>query len=337
MVSIETKTVEGDEDGMRLDRWFKTHYPGLGFGQLQKLLRTGQVRVDGGRVKTSTRLERGQAVRVPPAATGAPSAPPTISAAKGEGRAALEPFVLHEDREVLALNKPAGLAVQGGPGLTRHVDGLLEAWRDQKGQKSRLVHRLDRDTSGVLLVAKTRKAATSLASAFRARSTRKLYWALVKGVPKPREGRISTWLAKEGPREAERMVVARHGDPDAVHAVSHYAVVEQAGQNVAWLVMRPVTGRTHQLRVHAAHMGHPIVGDPKYFDIENWDLPGGIQNKLHLHAHRLVIPHPAGGILDVSAPLSAHMQQSWNLFGFDPERALQVEDEAAVLLDTKAG
>ncbi|WP_018699136.1 RluA family pseudouridine synthase [Amorphus coralli] len=336
MAAIETKHVDADENGMRLDRWFKTHYPGLAFGQLQKLVRTGQVRVDGARVKTSTRLETGQAVRVPPMATSAPAAP-AVRTGKTEDRGALEAHLLHEDREVLVFNKPAGLAVQGGPGLTRHVDGLLEAWRDKKGQKPRLVHRLDRDTSGVLLVAKTRKAAAELAGSFRARTTRKLYWALVKGVPKPREGRISTYLAKEGPREAERMAIVRHGEPDAVHAVSHYAVVEQGAQKVSWLVMRPVTGRTHQLRAHAAHIGHPIVGDPKYFDIQNWDLPGGIQNKLHLHAHRLVIPHPAGGLLDVSAPLSAHMQQTWNLYGFDPERALEVEDEAAVLRTPKSG
>lgn len=337
MAAIETRQVEGDEDGMRLDRWFKAHYPGLAFGQLQKLLRTGQVRVDGSRAKASTRLEAGQAVRVPPAATGAPAVPQPSGIPSNEGRAVLAPLLLHEDDDVLVFNKPAGLAVQGGPGLSRHVDGLLEGWRDKKGQKPRLVHRLDRDTSGVLLVAKTRKAAAALAESFRARTTRKLYWALVKGVPKPREGRISTYLAKEGPREAERMVIARHGNPDAVHAVTHYAVVEQAGQKVAWLVLRPVTGRTHQLRAHTAHIGHPIVGDPKYFDIENWDLPGGVQNKLHLHAHRLVIPHPSGGVLDVSAPLSAHMQQAWNLFGFDPERAFAVEDEAAVLLNAKSG
>ena len=338
MAGVEQIKVEDGEAGMRLDRWFKTHFPGLGFGHLQKLLRSGQVRVDGGRVKPSSRLETGQTIRIPPMAANAPSAPVVQGGPSREGRAGLEPYLVHEDADVLVFNKPAGLAVQGGPGLTRHVDGLLEGWRDRKGQKPRLVHRLDRDTSGVLLVAKTRKAAADLAGSFRSRTTRKLYWALVKGIPKPREGRISTYLAKDGPREAERMVIVRHGVPDAVHAVTHYAVVEQAGQNVCWLVMRPVTGRTHQLRAHAAHIGHPIVGDPKYFDIENWDLPGGIQNKLHLHAHRLVIPHPSsGGLLDVSAPLSAHMQQSWNLYGFDPERAFEVENEAAVLLNAKAG
>jgi 23S rRNA pseudouridine955/2504/2580 synthase len=193
---------------------------------------------------------------------------------------------------------------------------MLESLRDRKGQKPRLVHRLDRDTSGVLVVARTRLAASRLASSFRTRSTRKVYWALVAGVPKPKQGRISTWLAKEAGPEGDRMRVADHGEDEASHAVSLYSVVDQAGQKLAWLSMRPVTGRTHQLRAHAAHIGHPIVGDPKYFDIHNWELPGGLQNKLHLHARRIVIPHPAGGTLDVTAPLPPHMQQSWNLLGF---------------------
>ena len=241
---------------------------------------------------------------------------------RGEGRSdadVLRAMLLHEDDQVYVLNKPPGLAVQGGSGLTRHLDGMLEAWRDRKGQKPRLVHRLDRDTSGAIVVARTRLAAQKLAAAFRRRSTRKIYWALVKGVPKPRQGRISTWLAKgEGP-EGERMRVAAHGDDEASHAVSLYSVVDQAGSKLAWLTMRPVTGRTHQLRAHAAHIGHPIIGDAKYFEAGDWEFPGGIQNKLHLHARRIVIPHPSGGTLDVTAPLPPHMQQSWNLLGFDAE------------------
>jgi 23S rRNA pseudouridine955/2504/2580 synthase len=346
---------------MRLDRWFKAHFPDLAFGHLQKLLRSGQVRVDGGRVKTSTRLEPGQAVRVPPLggngrpasergsgttpsgvdrepSSGDPSRPASQAAsARQEDRKsrphvsegdALRAMLLHEDDQVFVFNKPAGLAVQGGSGLTRHVDGMLEALVDRKGQKPRLVHRLDRDTSGVLVVARTRLAAQKLAESFRHRSTRKIYWALVKGVPKPHQGRISTWLAKEGTADGDRMRVARHGADDASHAVTHYSVVETAGQQLAWLSMRPVTGRTHQLRAHAAHIGHPIVGDPKYFNIDDWQLPGGMQNKLHLHARRIVMPHPAGGTLDVTAPLPPHMQQSWNLLGFDLEAgARQSEQE----------
>ncbi len=320
---------------MRLDRWFKAHFPDLAFGHLQKLLRSGQVRVDGGRVKTSTRLEPGQAVRVPPlpvaggaghggaVAAGVPSSAPARSPAKltNDGEA-LRAMILYEDDQVFVFNKPPGLAVQGGSGLSRHVDGMLEAFRDRKGQKPRLVHRLDRDTSGVLVVARTRLAAQKLAESFRARSTRKIYWALVKGVPKPKQGRISTWLAKEGTPDGDRMRVTRHGNDEASHAVSLYSVVDQAGQGLAWLSMRPVTGRTHQLRAHAAHIGHPIVGDPKYFDAEDWQLPGGIQNKLHLLARRIVIPHPSGGTLDVTAPLPPHMQQSWNLLGFDVEAGI---------------
>ncbi len=350
MATVETRTVAPDEAGMRLDRWFKEHFPDLAFGHLQKLLRSGQVRVDGGRVKTSTRLDPGQTVRVPPIRGAEPRTPVMGGSDQGGGspgeggpaatthRApagkpsgdaeALRAMLLHEDDQVFVFNKPAGLAVQGGSGLSRHVDGMLEALTDRKGQKPRLVHRLDRDTSGVLVVARTRLAAQKLAEAFRHRTTRKIYWALVKGVPKPHQGRISTWLAKEGTPDGDRMRVARHGTDDASHAVTHYSVVERAGQQLAWLSMRPVTGRTHQLRAHAAHIGHAIVGDPKYSNDDDPELPGGMQNKLHLHARRIVIPHPAGGTLDVTAPLPPHMQQSWNLLGFDLEAgARQSEQE----------
>ena len=241
----------------------------------------------------------------------------------------LRSILLYEDDQVFVFNKPAGLAVQGGSGLTRHVDGMLEALTDRKGQKPRLVHRLDRETSGVLVVARTRLAAQKLAAAFRTRTTRKIYWALVKGVPKPHQGRVSTWLARGEGSEGEKMLVARHGDDEASHAVSLYSVVDNAGQNLAWLSMRPVTGRTHQLRAHAAHIGHPIIGDPKYFEADdNWDFPGGIQNKLHLHARRIVIPHPSDeGVIDVTAPLPPHMQQSWNLLGFDAALGDQASDQ----------
>lgn len=341
MAGVYTITVGRDEDGMRLDRWFKAHYPGLGFVQLQKLLRSGQIRVDGARVKASTRLASGQGVRIPPMPTDGPAGASPWAGGGGGGeergerlapagrpsdRAFLESLILHEDRETFVFNKPAGLAVQGGSGLTRHVDGMLEAFRDAKGQKPRLVHRIDRDTSGILVVARTRLAAEKLTGSFRARQTKKIYWSLVKGVPKPRQGRISTFLAKEPGPEGERMRVAQHGEDEAVHALTYYAVVDQAAQQIAWLSMRPVTGRTHQLRAHAAHMGHPIIGDPKYFNIENWQLPGGIQNRLHLHARRIIIPHPAGGVLDVSAPLPDHMQQSFNLLGFDSSIYDPIED-----------
>ncbi|OYX12621.1 MAG: hypothetical protein B7Z15_09605 [Rhizobiales bacterium 32-66-8] len=228
----------------------------------------------------------------------------------------LRSIILFEDKDVMVLNKPIGLAVQGGSGTYRHIDGMLESMRDRDGQKPRLVHRIDKDTAGCLLIAKSRLAASVLAKSFRSRDARKVYWALVPGVPKPRQGRISTYLARE--ESEERMRVARHGEDDASHAITYYAVVEQAAQKMSWLSLKPVTGRTHQLRAHLAHIGHPIVGDPKYFNIENWEFPGGLQNKLHLLARRLVIPHPRGtGVIDVSAPLPPHMAQSWAVFGFD--------------------
>lgn len=332
-MAVETRTIKDDEAGLRLDRWFKAHFPALPFGHLQKLLRTGQVRVNGARAKTHTRLSPGQRVRVPPlektakgGAAGSAGGGAQVSAGKAAGArpddaAFLKSITLYEDKEVLVLNKPMGLAVQGGSGTVRHVDGMLGALQKKDGQRPRLVHRLDKDTSGVLLIAKTRLAAATLAKTFRSRSAQKTYWALVAGVPKVKQGRISTYLAKGGGPEGELMRVAEHGDEDASHAVTYYAVVENAAQILSWLSLKPVTGRTHQLRAHTAHIGHPIVGDPKYFDIENWALPGGIQKKLHLLARRLVIPHPGGkGKIDVTAPLPPHMRQSWNLLGFDAKQ-----------------
>jgi 23S rRNA pseudouridine955/2504/2580 synthase len=313
--AVETKKVERDEAGMRLDRWFKLHYPGLGFGHLQKLIRSGEVRVDGARVEASARLAAGQAVRVPPLAGGDARAAKPTSAAKPSDRDALQALILHEDSEVIVFNKPFGLAVQGGSGLTRHVDEMLESFTDRHGRKPRLVHRLDRDTAGVLVVARTRTAAAFLGEAFKARETLKLYFALVAGVPRSPGGRISTFLARD--EGAERMRIAEHGESGAEHAVTLYRLADQAGQKIAFLVMRPITGRTHQLRAHAAHIGHPIVGDRKYFSIENWELPGGMQNRLHLLARRIVLPHPKGGTLDVTAPLPPHMQQSFAVLGFE--------------------
>jgi len=320
MAGVEQIRVEAGEAGMRLDRWFKAHYPGLGFGYLQKLLRSGQVRVDGARAKSDTRVEPGQTIRIPPLEVDRKSeAPLTQRTMRGvEDGEALSRMLLYEDPKVLVFDKPAGLAVQGGSGVTRSVDSMLEAFRNKKGEKPRLVHRLDRDTSGVLVVARTRLAAMKLAEAFRGRDAKKTYWALVKGVPRKREDKISTWMVKEQTRDGDRMRVARHGEEGADHAVSYYRVIEQAGQNLAWLEMEPHTGRTHQLRVHAVHIGHPIIGDPKYFEADqNWEFPGGIQNRLHLHARRIVIPHPDGGVIDVTAPLPPHMRQSWALLGFD--------------------
>lgn len=317
---------------MRLDRWFKVRYPGLGFGALQKLLRSGQIRVDGGRVKSDTRVQPGQMIRVPPMEVDAKVQKTGPIGGKdlrhAEDGDLLSRMLLHEDDKVFVLNKPAGLAVQGGSGVNRHIDKMLDAWINQRGEKPRLVHRLDRDTSGVLVIARTRGAAQKLTAAFRERDTKKTYWALVKGQPRKREDKISTWLVKEQTPDGDRMRVAKHGEEGADHAVSYYRIIDTAAQRLTWLEMEPYTGRTHQLRVHALHIGHPIIGDPKYFeDDPNWDFPGGVQKRLHLHARHIDIPHPSGGRLRITAPLPPHMVQSWNLLGFDQADGIRDDDE----------
>ena len=335
-----------DEAGMRLDRWFRRRYPDLPQTHLNKIVRKGEVRVDGKRVEISTRLEAGQSVRVPPmtlpkrAAEGEP-APPNPADAE-----ALREMTLFEDKDILVLNKPFGLAVQGGSGTKKHIDGMLAALTDRNGQRPVLVHRLDRDTSGVLLCAKTRKMAADLGAIFRGRGAKKIYWALVEGVPKPAQGRISLFLAKgEGmgddrsakPAHAdlERMRVAKHGDPDAQHSVTLYATVDKVTPRLAWLSMRPITGRTHQLRAHCEAIGHPIIGDPKYNRRPENDparkdplraVPPGLESKLHLLARRLILPHPRGGMIDVTAPLPPHIKKSFEMFGFELPSRDPIED-----------
>ena len=326
---MQNVTIGADENGMRVDRFLQVQFPTLSFARIQRVIRKGEVRVNGKRVDAGSRLEAGQNVRIPPLRLEASPAAALGDADGDNTRHFLKSITLYEDDDVLVLNKPLGLAVQGGSGTTRHIDGMLEVLRDAQGQRPRLVHRLDKDTTGCLLVAKTRMAAAALAKSFRSRSARKIYWALVAGVPKPHQGRISTFLAKEQRDEDSVMRIARHGEGGASHAVTYYAVVETAGPALAWLSLKPITGRTHQLRVHMTHIGHPIVGDSKYFARENWQLPGGMQNRLHLLARRIAVPHPRGGVIDVTAPLPQHMQQSWNLLGLDAKRYDPIEDAPA--------
>jgi 23S rRNA pseudouridine955/2504/2580 synthase len=322
---VQIVKVAGDENGMRLDRFFEARFPGLSFSHIQRIIRKGEVRVNGRRAQPKDRLQSGQAVRIPPLRIEAPK-PRDDAPQAQKDRAFLKSITLFEDDDVLVLNKPIGLAVQGGSGTFRHVDGMLGVLTGRDGQRPRLVHRLDKDTAGCLLVAKSRFAASALAQTFRSRSARKIYWALVVGVPRPKQGRISTFLAKEERQDDSVMRIAEHGEEGASHAVTYYAVVETVAQQLAWLSLKPVTGRTHQLRAHMAHIKHPIVGDPKYFNKENWQLPGGLQNRLHLLARRIAVPHPRGGTIDVTAPLPLHMQQSWNLLGLDAKRYDPIEN-----------
>ena len=345
--TVRKHVVTEDESGLRLDRWFKRRYPALALSHLNKIVRKGEVRVDGKRVETAHRLEAGATIRVPPLEQSTPAKPAIAKAVPADARA-LRDMTLFEDRHVLVLNKPFGLAVQGGSGTKHHIDGMLQSLADAEGNRPVLVHRLDRDTSGVLLVAKSRKIAAELGEAFRSRQAKKVYWALVEGVPKPAQGRISLFLAKgvgmgdargkysrnEG-QDIERMRIAAHGDEDAQHSITYYAIVDKSAPRCAWLSMKPLTGRTHQLRAHAEAIGTPIFGDPKYGhrpedDVRRRDphrsMPGSLDRKLHLLARRLVLPHPRGGTIDVTAPLPAHMRKTFDTFGFDASSYDPIED-----------
>ena len=318
MSRVQHLVVSDDEADQRLDRWFKAHFPGMTHGQLEKHLRKGDIRVDKKRSKASDRLEAGQTVRVPPLSDdvlrpvpmekGRASETPKLS---DQDIAEIRKMILHMDESVIVLNKPAGLPVQGGSGQYRHVDGLLEGLRFDFPVKPRLAHRLDKDTSGVLVLGRTRQAAKHLAEAFKMRTTRKIYWALLSGVPKPREGTISYNLAKVVTSNGEKVVV----DRDSQKAVTDYSVVEMAAQKACWVAFKPLTGRTHQLRVHAVALGTPIVGDGKYGGSEAF-LDGVISKKMHLHAREITISHPDGSDLTVTAPLDRHMVESWKLFDF---------------------
>jgi 23S rRNA pseudouridine955/2504/2580 synthase len=324
MSGVQQREVARDEDGMRLDRWFARHFPQLGFGRLQKLIRNGEVRVDKGRVQTSTRLAPGQVVRIPPVDD--PDAQKPVKV-RDEDANLLRSLVLYEDDELYVFNKPYGLAVQGGSGTFRHIDGMLKSLPNKRGEAPRLVHRLDRDTSGCLVVAKTHAAASHFGAVFRSRSARKIYWAVVAGNPSPRQGEISCFLAKQKTTDGEQMVVVPNGTPGAQHSMSYYSITDTASRRFAWVTLKPVTGRTHQLRVHMAQLGTPILDDPRYFNIENYQPAEGIGEGLHLHARRIALPLRSGKRLDISAPLPPHMQQTFDALGFDAARYdVQVQD-----------
>ncbi len=319
-MSIAQRTVSDDEADIRLDRWFRRHFPGLNQAKIQKFCRTGQVRVDGKRVEAATRLVPGQAVRVPPMPTLSPTAAKPAPHIDPRAQHELEQRVLYRDEQIIVLNKPHGLPVQGGPGITKHLDGMLDLLRFGSPHRPRLVHRLDRDTSGVILLARTPGVAAKLAALFRGRDIEKIYWAVVAGRPVPVAGRIDLPLVRIGGTRGERTAPASRTDKDAAHALTDYETCDNAGQKFAWLELRPRTGRTHQLRVHCQALGTPILGDVKYAEPDHMGTGAatveGLPTELHLHARALVFPHPAGGTLMVEAPLPPHMQETFSTLGF---------------------
>jgi 23S rRNA pseudouridine955/2504/2580 synthase len=318
-MSVAMRAVSDDEADIRLDRWFRRHYPFLPQAAIQKLCRTGQIRVDGRRAEAATRLAPGQAVRIPPLPE-APPAPAAAAAVDPAARRDLEEMVLFRDEHLIVLNKPAGLAVQGGPGITRHLDGMLGLLRGDGEHRPRLVHRLDRDTSGVLLIARSPGTAAKLAALFRGREIEKTYWAVVVGRPLPVEGRIDMPLKRIGGARGERTAPAERDDKEGARAITDYRTLDNAAQKLAWLELQPLTGRTHQLRVHCVAMRTPILGDEKYAEPDqNGAFAGtvsGLSDALHLHARALSLPHPAGGTLVVEADLPPHMKATFDTLGF---------------------
>ena len=313
-MSVAIEVVSDEDAGLRLDRWIRRHHPGVTQGVLQRLCRTGQIRIDGKRADAATRVLAGQSVRIPPL----PADEPPEQRRDPRDIRELAGLTIYDDEHLLVLDKPSGLPTQGGPGITRHVDGMLSSLRDANGRRPLLVHRLDRDTSGALLLAKGPASAARLAALFRSREMRKTYWAVVVGKPAPSEGVIDAPLARLGGGAGALTVLADRDDDDAASARTEYRTVDAAGRRLAWLELSPLTGRTHQLRVHCDALGNPILGDPKYGG-ERARLDG-FPNRLHLHARALELPHPAGGTLIVRAGLPLHMRDTFRQLGFEVPR-----------------
>lgn len=312
---VQRVHVAADDDGIRLDRWFKRHVPELSFGHLSKMLRKGEVRVDGSRVDGKTKVAKGQELRVPPLSgrlQDVAAKRPAGMRLSDQDRYFMTNLVLHEDDDVIAIDKPAGLPTQGGTGITRHLDGLLGALVPKGAPKPKLVHRLDKDTSGVLLLGKNQVATAALTKAFRDRAAQKTYHALVTGIPNPREGRISQPIEKEPGKQGERMVPVVDGKP----AVTLFRTMDNAAGRASFVELHPQTGRTHQLRVHMAFIGCPIVGDGKYGGQEAF-LTGAISRKMHLHARSISLAHPRGGVLSVTAAYPQHMIESLDMLGLE--------------------
>jgi 23S rRNA pseudouridine955/2504/2580 synthase len=307
----EHKVKEEDSD-IRLDRWFKRHVPALTHGLLEKALRKGEIRLDGKKAKSSDRLVSGQTIEIRFKLPEARALKPEVGKFSHEDAAMLQEAVLYKDADIIVINKPPGLPVQGGTKITKSVDSMLDALRFEAKERPKLVHRLDRDTSGVLVLARSAKSATRLMLAFKAKEAEKIYWALVKGVPEIPQGKIDLPLAKQEDGDIEKVSI---DEEDGKRAITHYRTIERLSKTLAWMELMPVTGRTHQLRVHMAAIGYPILGDGKYGAREAFIDGMELSRKLHLHARRIIIP----GLIDVTAPLPKHMQNSWDTLGLEVE------------------
>lgn len=338
MSGVQNLTVSADDADQRLDRWLRRQFPHVNQIRIEKMCRKGELRVDGGRVKPATRLEEGQSVRIPPLPEPGQQPVRAKTYVSDKDAKMIRDCVIYKDDQVIAINKPPGLPTQGGSKQTRHVDGLAEALRFDLDEKPRLVHRLDKDTSGVLLLARTRQAASALTAAMRHKETRKIYWAVVAGVPTPYLGEIKYGLVKapgHGARgEGEKMICLHprdvDGTPGAKRAITQYATLYRVASRAAWVAMEPITGRTHQLRAHMAEIGHPIIGDGKYGGSgqenlgDGWGakLGGIISNKLHLHARTMSFEHPTTRkMITVNAELPEHIQHTFDTFGWTPDLA----------------
>ncbi len=312
---VTTRVIQEDEATLRLDRWLRQSYPNLTQGQIEKLLRTGQIRVDGKRVEGKTRLEAWQSVRLPPLVTSTPPTPdglrrqlPSPTRIKK-----LRDLIIYEDDDIVAINKPAGMAVQGGTGIKKSLDDELLAFAlSDSDEIPRLVHRLDRETTGILLIARNAFAARALTASFRLRTTSKYYLALTSGVPEAPSGIVQAPLLKR----SDGRVMPHEAGQDA-H--SDFWVIDHAHHKAAALLLQPRTGRTHQLRVHCELLNCPILGDSIYYDEKSVELAYELEvTTLMLHAWRLQLPHPRHGRkpLNLTAPLSIEQQAAWKEFGF---------------------
>jgi len=319
MNKVNLISVSDDEDGMRLDRWFRAHYPNLTHGALQKLMRTGQVRLDGGRVKTNARIISGQQVRIPPLSNyDQSSRKRQVPFINPEDQTFIENLILHIDDQVIVLNKPSGLAVQGGSKTHRHIDGMLHGLTYGLPERPKLVHRLDRDTSGILLIARTSNAARALTASFKQNKASKLYWSMVEGIPKPESGTIDLPLIKQPGYDGERVVVDY---TNGKKSQTRYRVLDHAGKKASLIAMEPLTGRTHQLRVHAiSGLGMPLLGDGKYGGSQAFPEGIPVEQFLYLHARRIIIPHPNGEIIDFTAPVPDHFNKLMQVFGFEYQK-----------------